>query len=341
MRAIKFVEPYKAEYVDTAIPEITGDEVLIKVRAVGICRSDVDAFMGRHPYRIPPVITGHEFSGVIDKVGKNVRDFKIGDRVCVEPHIGCGTCLYCKEGAYNVCKTKELIGVKDWVGCFAEYVMARPAMCTKIPDEMSFEEGALLEPLAVGVHAVELADMSEGANVAVQGCGTIGMLTLGAVLTKKPKNIIISDISPVKRNLAKELGANYLVDPAADDLGKVVMDVTGNYGVDYLFVTVPVAPVLQQSLTLVRKRGKLCIVALFDKPIELDVAQIQLNERTVIGSCMYTREDYEIALNYYTAGTLDFKKLITKRISFDEAASHVERLAKGELGDEIKIIAVL
>lgn len=341
MKALKFIKPMQSQYIDEIVPLIDEDQVLIKVSSTGICHSDIDAYMGKHPYRIPPIISGHEFSGTISKIGKNVHNLVIGDRVCVEPHIGCGKCIYCKEGLYNLCKTKRLIGVGAWGGSFAEYVMAYPSMCIKLPDSMSFEEAALIEPLSVGIHAVELADIPKGANVAILGCGTIGMMTLGAVLAKKPSKVFVSEVSEAKLKLAMQIGATFAVNPIMQDLSKIVMDNTNQNGVDFVFITVPIGPVLNHAIALTRKRGTIVIIALFDKPIELEVLQIQQGERIIKGSSMYTSKDFRIAVDYYNQGLLKLKQFITKRIGFNELADHIDRLAHGELKDEIKIIASL
>jgi L-iditol 2-dehydrogenase len=339
MKALKFTSIMKTEYVDIEIPEIGDDQVLIKVEAVGICHSDIMALQGKHPYRIPPVITGHEFSGIIAKVGKNIKDFLIGDKVCVEPQIGCGKCINCKEGNYNLCNNKALIGVGGWIGAFAEYTVAYPSMCIKLPDQIGFEEAALLEPLSVGVHAVEMLNIPKDSNIAVLGCGTIGMMTLAAVMTKRPKKVFVSEISESKRMIAKKFGDIYALNPNDQDINTVIMNSTDGNGVDFVFVTVPVESVLQQAIWLTRKRGIVSIIAVFENSIDLDVLHLQQGERRIVGSSMYTIKDFYTAINYRLNGFLDFESLITKRIGFDELAYNIERLAKGDMKDEIKIIA--
>ncbi len=339
MKALKFTSIMKTEYVDIEIPEIGDDQVLIKVEALGICHSEIMALQGKHPYRIPPVITGHEFSGIIAKVGKNIKDFLIGDKVCVEPQIGCGKCINCKEGNYNLCNNKALIGVGGWIGAFAEYTVAYPSMCIKLPDQIGFEEAALLEPLSVGVHAVEMLNIPKDSNIAVLGCGTIGMMTLAAVMTKRPKKVFVSEISESKRMIAKKFGDIYALNPNDQDINTVIMNSTDGNGVDFVFVTVPVESVLQQAIWLTRKRGIVSIIAVFENSIDLDVLHLQQGERRIVGSSMYTIKDFYTAINYRLNGFLDFESLITKRIGFDELAYNIERLAKGDMKDEIKIIA--
>jgi len=143
------------------VPAITDTQVLIKIKAAGVCHSDIMAFKGQHPYRVPPVITGHEAAGEVAAVGRAVTRVKPGDRVVIEPHIGCGTCWFCRRKEYNVCPDKRLIGVGTWMGVFAEYAMAEEPMCFRMPDGMSWEEGAAVEPFVVGLHAVRNVEIVE------------------------------------------------------------------------------------------------------------------------------------------------------------------------------------
>jgi len=178
MKALRFSHVGRSEIVEISRPIPKPDEVLIRVKAAGICASDIMAFKGKHSYRIPPVITGHELAGEIVERGSGISTLKIGDRVAVEPHIGCGICALCRQGHYNECPNKRLLGVGDWIGAFSEYVVAAEPMCHPMPGTMSFEEGAALEPLCVGLHAVQRANLRIGERIAVLGCGAIGMMTL-------------------------------------------------------------------------------------------------------------------------------------------------------------------
>ncbi len=338
MKALKFTGVKKFEYLEVDKPQINRDQLLIQVKAAGICHSDVIGYLGLHPYRIPPVITGHEFSGVITETGDNVTEFKIGDRVFVEPHIGCGECEYCKNGDYNICLTKELIGVGEWTGCFGEYVAAYPSMCHRVPDHMSFEEAALAEPYCVGNHAVALAEVPKAGTAVVLGCGTIGMMSIAALVAHGVSQVIGSDISRVKRDKAIDVGAAKVCNPLEEDVVQKVLESTGGLGADAVFIAAGFPGAVDQALRMSKKRGTVVMIAILENTIDFDMEPIQQGERKLIGSSMYTDKDYAFVQKKLEDKSLQLGSLITKRIAFEEAGSVIDAMSKGEYGDEIKII---
>ena len=337
MKALKFVEPKRFEYIEMDVPRIEENQLRIKIKVAGICHSDVLSYAGKHPYRIPPVVTGHEFCGVVDEVGKNAfGDFHVGDRVVVEPHIGCGVCYYCKSGHYNLCVDKRLIGVKDWTGCFAEYVAVFPSMCFHMPYSMSYEEGALFEPYCVGQHAVEMANLPAGSSVAVLGCGTIGMMTITSAFNHEMGIIIGTDVSEYKCNFAINQGAIAMFNPIKDNIAAEILKMTNGVGVDCVFIDVSVPNILDQAFQICRKNGTIVIVASFDEPVKIDLKNIC--QRHVMGSNMYTAEDYKQAMKQFQSGKLCLKLLVTRQISFLDAGTMIHDIAEGKFGDEIKIV---
>jgi len=187
---------------------------------VGICYSDVSAFNGTHAFRKPPFIAGHEFSGIIVEAGEEVSKFKIGDRVIIEPRIGCGDCFFCRHGHYNECENERFLGTREWNGAFSEFVIVEEPMCYHMSPKMSFEEGAILEPYCVGLHAVRRAKVRIGDNLAILGCGTIGLTTLMSAKLSGANNILVTDISNKKREMAIKKGADITVNPKLDNLKK-------------------------------------------------------------------------------------------------------------------------
>lgn len=338
MQAMRFPEPHAARIVDVPIPEPQATQVLIRVRAAGICHSDVAAFLGKHNVRRPPVITGHELAGEVMAAGAGVRELRPGARVAVEPHLGCGACYYCRRGAYHECPEKRFMGVGEWIGAFAEYVVADETMCHPIPDRMSYEEAAFLEPFCVGLHAVRRAEIRLGESVAVLGVGTIGMATMLAARLAGPGLILVSDLSAAKREAACRLGADLAVDPAAQEVVAAARQATQGVGADVVFVAVAVDRVLQDGLLLGRRMGKLVIVASFFDETGLPAREIQVRERTVLGTSMYTAEDYRLAIRLWEQGRLDFRPLISRRISLAEAPGLIAALAKNEVPDAIKVM---
>lgn len=328
----------EALIVDAPIPAIAETQALIKVKAAGVCHSDILAFQGRHPYRVPPVITGHEAAGEVVAVGRAVTRVKPGDRVVIEPHIGCGSCWFCKRNEYHICPNKRLIGVGAWVGVFAEYVMAEEPMCFRMPDGMSWEEGAAVEPFAVGLHAVACAEIAPGATAAVLGCGTIGMTVLLALKLRGAGTVLATDVSAAKRELAVRLGAAAAFDPAAADPVRAVLDRTGGLGVDAVFVNVAVPKVLEQALQMCRRRGTVIDVAVFPGETPVALWLVQNFERRLVGTAMYTGKDYDTALREYAQGRLHLNPLISQRVSLRDSPAVIRRLARGDMPDDVKTI---
>ena len=339
MKAMRFPEAGRAEIVDVPVPTPGAGEVLVKVQAAGICASDVAAFKGTHNFRRPPVITGHELAGEIVRLGPDVSGCRVGDRVALEPHVGCGRCPYCREDNYHECPEKRFVGVGEWIGAFAEYLVATESMCHAIPARMPFEEAAMLEPFCVGLHAVRRADLRMGATAAVLGVGTIGMMTLLAARCSGPGWIVVTDLSAAKRELARRCGADLALDPAREDPTTAILRATGGKGVDVVFVAAAAPDVLQQAVNVCRRMGRVVIIASFFTGGGVDARLLQQREQTVLGTSMYTGADYRLAIRLWEQGRLDaFPSLVSERIRLAQAPEMVAALAAGKLPDNIKTI---
>ena len=339
MKAIEFSEIGKAHVVEVEKPEPGPGQLRVRIKRAGICHSDIMAFNGQHPYRVPPVITGHEAAGEVDARGAGVTSLAVGDRVAIEPHAGCGQCDDCLRGYYHICANKKLIGVGSWTGVFAEFVVADESMCHRMPDKMDYEIGALLEPYCVGLHASRLADIKESDIVAIVGCGTIGMMTLIAVSLCNPKKIIISDLSVTKRDLALSIGASHAVNPAEEDSVAFLKKYTEGYGADVVCVTAPNKQVINQALQMTRRKGKLVMIATLPGDTEITTGEIQMHERMVIGSAMYNSDDYKTAIDQWQQGRLEnLKKFVSHRIGLSEAPRLITDMAGGKGGESIKNI---
>lgn len=265
--------PGNMELRDAEVPKPGPGQVLIEVKAAGICGSDLHILHWDIAFAMkPPMIIGHEFSGVIVETGSGVEGWKPGDRVTAEPSaIICGECRYCRTGAYNLCANRRVMGY--WVdGVFAEYVVAGAVRLHRLPDRTSFEEGALTEPLACCVHAVhELTGVEVGDFVAVTGPGAIGLLC--AQLAKAEGAVVMMVGTNVDRDRlakAKELGIDYCVNLQERDPLEAVRELTEGYGADIVFECSGAAPAAAMGIELARKQGKYTQVGLFGKPITLD-----------------------------------------------------------------------
>jgi len=339
MKAMKFPEAGKAEIVEVPVPTPGPGEVLVRVRATGICASDVAAFKGTHNFRRPPVITGHELAGEIVTLGQDVTGLRVGDRVALEPHVGCGHCDYCRQDNYHECPEKRFVGVGEWIGAFAEYVVATDSMCHTIPGRMPFDEAAMLEPFCVGLHAVRRADLRMGETVAILGVGTIGMMALLAARCGGPGWTVVTDPSAAKRELAIRCGADVALDPAREDAAAAILKATGGRGVDVVFVAAAAPGVLDQAVNVCRRMGRIVIIASFFSGGGVEAKLVQQREQTVLGTSMYTGVDYRLAIRLWEQGRLgQFHTLVSERIRLDHAPEAVVALAAGKRPDNIKTI---
>jgi len=339
MKAMKFPEAGRAEIVDVSVPTPGPGEVLVQVKAAGICASDVAAFKGTHTFRRPPVITGHELAGEIVGLGPGATECRVGDRVALEPHVGCGRCVYCRQGNYHECPKKRFVGVGEWIGAFAEYVVATESMCHPMPARMPFDEAAMLEPFCVGLHAVRRADLRMGETVAILGVGTIGMMTLLAARCGGPGWTVVTDPSAAKRDLALRCGADVALDPTREDPVAAILKATGGLGADVVFVAAAAPGVLEQAVNVCRRMGRVVIIASFFTGGGVEARIVQAREQAVLGTSMYTRVDYRLAIRMWEQGRLgQFPRLISDCIRLEQAPEIVAALAAGKLPDNIKTI---
>lgn len=319
MRAAVIEKPYSIELFEVDPPAIKqDDEVKIRVIVTGICGSEIHAYHGTHPFRIPPVISGHEFAGIILETGKSVTKFSVGDRVTVEPHYGCGVCKACKSGKYNICQAKKVLGTQEWTGSFGEYVVVPERTVVKLPDNVSFEQGALIEPLAVGVHAVRKAGVGLGSKVAILGAGPIGLGLLLAAKNSGATKVFITDALDFNLDIAGKLGATHTINTLKENAVDSVLKETNGEGADIVFLAVGIESVLNDSLKMVKRGGKISEVALFGKKPVIEISYIQNKEITIEGNNMYTIEDFEIAAEAIAANMFDTDLLISKVYPIEE-----------------------
>ncbi len=329
MRAGFIEKPEVAYFKDVEEPILSDPRsVKIQVKATGICGSEVHAFHGKHPFRIPPVVSGHEFSGVVVEIGKDVTYCKVGDRVTAEPHYGCGHCELCLDGKYNICAEKKVLGANGWSGSFGEYVVVPESTVIKIPDNMTFEQGALIEPLAVGMYAVRDNNVGVGKTVLIIGAGTIG---LGAYLCAKytnPDLIIVADVVDYNLEIAAKMGCKHCVNTKNEVLDDVVKDLTGGMGVDVTILAFGNGPVVEQAARCTKRGGIISEVALMPNGTAAPYALIQSKGLFVHGSNMYLRKDFEILINAISKGLIDPNPLISKVYPIEKMTEAMEMADK-------------
>jgi len=312
------VRPKEIVLEEVEKPKPKPNEVLIEVKYCGICGSDIHAYHGVHPFIKPPIVLGHEFSGVISELGGDVEELKIGQRVVVEPLLTCGKCLNCKLGYYNRCIVMKVIGAQT-DGAFAEYISVPAHRVIAIPDEVSFKHGALVEPLAVAVHAVKRAGPLGGLNVAVLGAGPIGLLTASVAKRYGANEVLITDLSDYKLKVAKSLGIDYTVNVKREDPVKVAKEIFGHEGVDVIFECVGSNPVtIAQAINMARKGATIVVVGVFKEEVPIKVGLIQDRELELKGTAVYRFKDFLDAIELLKRGDVLAGQLISRVFSLRE-----------------------
>lgn len=260
MRAVVWNGPNDWKVTKATVPEIDADEVLVKVAYTGICASDVHIMTGRPSVIIPPRILGHEFSGVVEDMGPLVKGIKRGDRIAPHPEAGCGACYYCKEGMDSFCTDKFSTIRGPKVGTFCEYTVVKAKQVYHLPDNISLQDGAMVEPAAIAVHCVcDIAKVMPPEKVLVIGAGTIGLLNMMVARLSGANLMIVSDPIGWKRDLAKKLGADIVVDPIKENLGQICRDATGGLGMDVVIEAVGAPKAIQEAFDFLGYRGRLVI----------------------------------------------------------------------------------
>jgi len=317
------------------MPAIRGaDEILIQVKTVGVCGSEIHGFHGTHPYRIAPVILGHEVAGDVVSVGGAVSNFKVGDRVVVDPQWTCGECTYCRTGYINHCTNKKVLGTPTWPGGFGEYILAQERAVFHLPDSLSYKQGSLIEPLTVGVHVVKQANLSAGQSAAILGTGSIGGLLSGVCRVYGADPIIVADIRQHCLDAARErLGATHDFLLPDDDFVAKVKAVTGGEGVDVAFITADDATLVNRAVEMTRPRGRIVLVALLtEAPLQLMAYNIIGKELQIIGSTMTHHADMQEAIELAASGQVDIEAIATHMLPIEEAQRGMELVDTKEDG---------
>jgi threonine dehydrogenase-like Zn-dependent dehydrogenase len=314
---------------DLPEPEITaGDQVKIRVKACGICGSEVHAYHGRHPFRIPPLVSGHEFAGEVVAVGKDVTLCRVGDRVTAEPQYGCGKCVFCLEGAYNICPSKKVLGSNGWSGSFGEYIVVPQQTIIRLPDNVSFEEGALIEPIAVGMHAVRAVPLDKDSAIAIIGSGTIGLGILLSARVFGPKEIIMIDVVDYNLQKALEMGCTQVINSSREDVVAKIMELTDNAGVDMTYLAFGNEPVVHQAAEITKRGCTLHEIALIPDGVGFPYGLLQQKELMVNGYNMYVYDDFEAVCKAIAEGKINLSNFITQRYPIEKFSEAMEMADK-------------
>ena len=310
MLQVKMTEAFKMSFLDVPVPEIGDDEVLIRMKRVGVCGSDIQIYHGRHKYMTFPVVQGHEGAGVVARVGAKVAGFKEGDKVTVQPQVFCGECAPCRSGHYNVCKNLRVYGVHTG-GMLAEYFAVPAAKVLRLPDAMSFDEGSLVEPTAVATGAIRRCGDILGANVVVLGAGTIGNLMAQVAAASGARKVVVTDINPARLDIARACGIQACVDTRGRKLKDVILEQFGEDEADIIIDCAGVKAIFSEAVAAARCSSKLVVVANYKEPVEVELPLFQRREVDMLGIMMYLREDFERAIDLMTRKAIDTAPLIS------------------------------
>lgn len=337
MKAIVYEGPEQLEYKD--VPEVkpAAGEVKIRVKACGICGSDVHGYLGLTGRRLEPMIMGHEFAGEIVETGEGVIKSLPGDRVAAYPVDFCGECKMCREGNVHLCMNKKAYGVLDVDGAFAEYICVPEKCCFPLQEVISYAVGSLMEPLAVAYRGVSHAGDLEGKNVLLVGTGTIGLLALACVKMKNPAKILVSDLSDSRLELAKKMGADILINPGREEFKKKVLEETDGLGVDVAIEAVGAAPTVQQAMSALAFGGKAIWIGNNKPMIEINMQEIVTRELSVFGSFLYGYGEFKEVVELLNSGSLNVKPLISREIRLEQVPEYFEKLAH-QPGELIKVV---
>ena len=328
----------RLEDADTPVPEAR--QVLVEVWACGICGSDLHIFHGDHPVIRPPAVMGHEFCGRVAAVGEQVRRFFPGDVAAGIPGVGCGDCAYCREGFFNRCRDLKVIG-GHYPGAFAEYVLVPEDNLVKVPDSFTPIEGAMMESVAVAVHAVHRMGEVAGKTFLVLGAGPIGNLTVQVLKAFGARTVIASDPLEYRRFLAKRMGADEVVDPVREDLETRIRQMLPDEdGLDGAFDCAGLEQTLTQALTVTKNGAKIVLTAIFGINPTIPMRLLQRGERQLIGVQMYVKSDFDVAVQLMEAKKVRVLDLVTRSFPL-ERIDEAFQAASGRSGGEGKIIVFI
>ena len=335
MKALTLTDYKTLAYGDAPDPQIAADEVLIRVRACGICGSDVHGMDGSTGRRRPPIVMGHEAAGVIAAVGAQVANWKIGDRVTFDSTIFCGACWYCQRGFINLCDHRRVMGVscEDYrqPGAFAEYVALPQRILYALPDSVSFEQAAMVEPVSIAVHAVGRTPVFLGDTAVVVGVGMIGLLVVQALRVAGCGKIIAVDLESQKLELALALGADVGLKADECDVGQEVRSHSHGRGADIALEVVGLSATINTAVASLRKGGSLTLVGNLRPAVEIPLQSVVTRQLTLAGSCASNGE-YPACLDLLARRAITTEQLVSAFPPLAEGATWFNRLYRNEPG---------
>jgi L-iditol 2-dehydrogenase len=315
MKAAVWQGPRRVSIDDIAMPKISSDEVLVRVKACGICGSELHAYEGLSLRRTPPFVLGHEFTGIVEEVGKDVKTLRVDDRVIVNPMIHCGTCA----------------------GAFVQHISVPYDRCFQLPENVSFEEATLTEPLSVSLHVANIVPIQLSDTIAIIGSGIIGSLVIQLLNLRGSSDVAAIDISDTRLAFAKKIGAKIVINSQQTDPVDEIMKWTANFGVDVVFETVGIQQTVAQAMKMLDNCGKMILVGLLQRSAEVDIMNLTAKQLRLLGSFGYLDHEFKTAISLIADKRIDVKAMISHTLPLDRIAEGFEAMARSEA---MKVIVI-
>lgn len=315
MKQAIMTAPGSIQFQEVAFPTPGPNEVLLRIQRIGVCGSDVHVYHGKHPYTAYPVVQGHEYSASVEAIGPGVTGLAPGMKVTSMPQIVCGECAPCKRGDYHICDKLKVEGFQA-PGCAQELWVTPADKIVLLPDGFSYEQGALVEPVSVAVHATSRAGTLAGRRVAVLGAGPIGNL-VAQVARSEGAQVLITDLSAYRLDIAQRCGLNATSNAREETLAAAAGRVFGRDGFNVVFECVGVEPTITAAVETIQKGGTLVIVGVFGEKPRIDMGLVQDRELNIHGTLMYKAEDYRRAVELIASGGVITEPLMSKHFPFD------------------------
>ncbi len=326
MKALVYHGPRDIRFEEVPDPNIDSGEVLVKMRAVGICGADFHAYRTKTSRRVPPLIMGHEVTGDVIKVGSDVKEINARDKIAVQPLIFCEKCMPCKEGRRNLCENRQVLGV-DIAGAYANYFKVPARVIFRLPQGLSYLEGTLAEPLSVALHALNRSNLNVHEDVLIVGAGTIGLLTLAAAKVSGAEQIFITGTGDYRLKIAKQLGADVTINVNKEDPIKKINDMTNKRGISTVFEAVGTTDSIQQSLSVTKTGGNMVLIGMSEQKIQMNALDIVTKEINLMGTYVSNNE-FSKALEILASGEIKTEALISSEEPFDRGVEVFEKMVE-------------
>ena len=315
MKQALMTKPATIVFQEVEIPAVGANQVKLAIKKIGVCGSDIHVYHGEHPYTQFPVVQGHEIAAEVIEIGANVSSVQVGTNVTVQPQVVCGSCFPCQNGMYHVCEDLKVMGFQT-TGLASEYFVIDEDKLTVLPDGLSFDEGAMIEPLAVAVHAVKRVSAIHNKNVLVIGGGPIGNLVAQTAKAYGASKVVVSELSETRLAMAKEVGLE-VIDGKNEDLQEGISKHFGMQKADIIFECVGSSFTVANAINIARKGSTVVIVGVVSNLTEINMGFVQDHELQILGTAMYQSQDFDAAVDLLTEQKVEVKTLITNHVKFE------------------------